>query len=144
MSTTTRPKQSAPAKRTEQAAPASTPAGFRGSFPLLPAAAATAVCLGTPGPWGSEGWHEPGAELERKAFPTTTRGWHPGEGRVVSAPERRTAECRGCRNWRQGRAERAAEAARLRGYKAALLAERKAVKAAKAAERRAAAKVAAA
>ena len=73
---------------------------FRGTFALLPPEATR---------WQCEG--QCGRTLPRAKFPTTARGMHPLVGRVVSAPERRTAECRECRNERQGREERALERA---------------------------------
>ena len=95
-------------------------AEFKGQFSLIPAGAATHVCEG-----------ECGEELDRRSFPTTT------------GPERRTGECRSCRDTRQGRAEKAAEKASAAAEAAAKKAQQKADRAAKAKARREAKKVAA-
>ena len=99
---------------------------FRGTFALLPPEATR---------WQCEG--QCGRTLPRAKFPTTARGMHPLVGRVVSAPERRTAECRECRNERQGREERALERA------AAAAAEAAAAEAKRAARREASKRAAA-
>lgn len=56
----------------------------------------THKCVGEPAPSGVKGHHKPGAVLPIRKFPTTT-------------PDKRTEECRGCRDFRQEREARAAK-----------------------------------
>lgn len=112
MSTTKAQKAAQATAKLEQASQAEREA-FRGTFSLIPATATEHEC---------EACHEVKGV---RSFPTTTS--HGG----LEATQRRTGECRACRNSRQGRAEKQA---------AKVLAEAtaKAAQASKAAARKAA------
>lgn len=114
MSTTKAQKAAQATAKLEQASQAEREA-FRGTFALIPATATEWACEGACG------------EVKAlKSFPTTTA--HGG----LEATQRRTSECRACRNSRQGRAEKAAA-------KVQAEAEAKAAQARKAEARKAAA-----
>jgi hypothetical protein len=94
------------------------PKAFKGQFGLIAPEAETHTCEG-----------QCGQELPRKKFPTTT------------GPDRRTGECRNCRNERQGREEKAlARAAEAAKAEAEATAKRESAKAKRAATRAAKAK----
>lgn len=92
---TTKAQRAAKALAALEQASQAEQATFRGTFALIPATATEWVCVGAGHGEGTEA-------LPLKSFPTTAR--HGG----LEATQRRTGECRACRNSRQGRAEKAA------------------------------------
>lgn len=88
---TTKAQRAAKAKAALEAASQAQREAFRGTFGLIPATATEYTCEGACG------------ELKGlRSFPTTS-----AKG-GLEATQRRTSECRACRNSRQGRAEKAA------------------------------------